>query len=104
MLLLERYDGEKTLMRVAMPTNLRNGTAMENNTTEVRYDEYCVSCKHFKDDEQVYEYDGPCNKCLNTPVRLNSSQLGPEYNRSDEPKSCTPVLCDKKCLILSVSQ
>lgn len=47
---------------------------MENNTKEVRYDEYCASCKYFKDNEKVYEYDGPCNECLNTPVRLNSSR------------------------------
>ena len=74
MLLLERYDSEKTLTRVDTPVDLRKGTAMENNTKEVRYDEYCASCKHFKDNEQVYEYDGPCNECLNTPVRLNSSR------------------------------
>lgn len=61
-------------MREDISENLRKEIRMEHSTKEVRYDKYCASCKYFEDDEQDYDYDGPCNECLNTPVRYDSSR------------------------------
>lgn len=41
---------------------------MDNNYKEVRYDQYCSSCKYANESEA---YD-KCNECLNEPARLYS--------------------------------
>ena len=41
---------------------------MAENLKEVRFDQYCETCKH----KNVPDVKDPCNECLSEPCRLNS--------------------------------
>ena len=41
---------------------------IENKLKEVRFDQYCKSCKHYKTEET----DDPCNECLDNGGNENS--------------------------------
>jgi hypothetical protein len=40
----------------------------ESHYKIVNYDQFCRTCKHFKDEA----FTDPCNECLNTPVNIDS--------------------------------
>lgn len=42
---------------------------MELYEKEVRFDLYCKTCKH----RSKQDYEDPCNDCLDTPVRKETS-------------------------------
>lgn len=43
---------------------------MVNEYKEVRFDEYCETCKY----ESKKEDEDPCDECLNNPVNLYSKK------------------------------
>lgn len=36
----------------------------------VKFDQYCKTCKHWKENDEGHEY--PCNECLENPTNLYS--------------------------------
>ena len=43
---------------------------MNDYDFEVRFDQYCKKCKHWKENDKGL--DEPCNECLDNPTNVNS--------------------------------